>query len=72
MQDPALVPIAKEYGKTVAQILIQYTLQKVRFLGGASFNCRDGSRFQSRLGKRESSATPRFSIGKSLLKICRN
>ena len=29
LKDPALVPIAKEYHKTVAQILIRYTLQKV-------------------------------------------
>ena len=29
LNDPALVPIAKEYNKTVAQILIRYTLQKV-------------------------------------------
>ena len=28
LNDPALLPIAKEYGKTVAQILIRYTLQK--------------------------------------------
>lgn len=29
LSDPALVPIAEKYGKTVAQILIRYTLQKV-------------------------------------------
>lgn len=29
LNDPGLVPIAKEYNKTVAQILIRYTLQKV-------------------------------------------
>jgi diketogulonate reductase-like aldo/keto reductase len=32
LNDPALVPIAKESGKTVAQILIRYTLQKVHLV----------------------------------------
>jgi len=29
LNDPALVPIAEKYGKSVAQILIRYTLQQV-------------------------------------------
>jgi len=32
LKDPALVPIAQKYGKSVAQILIRYTLQKVSIL----------------------------------------
>jgi hypothetical protein len=32
LNDPALVPLAKKYSKSVAQILIRYSLQKVQCL----------------------------------------
>ena len=41
LKDPALVPIAEKYGRTVAQLLIRYTLQKV-YLISDLINCRDG------------------------------
>lgn len=31
-EDPVLVPLAKKYGKTTSQVLLRWSLQKVRFL----------------------------------------
>jgi diketogulonate reductase-like aldo/keto reductase len=67
LNDPALVPIAKAHGKTVAQILIRYTLQKV---GPApqrakAADDRDGSHSPSRSQRNGLLAMRRSLIGNS-------
>jgi diketogulonate reductase-like aldo/keto reductase len=74
LKDPALVPIAKAHQKSVAQILIRYTLQKV--FCSTEIVCADGDRdgllCPSRSRKSELSVMHRSSTGTSRPMTCRD
>src|SRR6266436_9862928 len=67
---PSVAELAERYGKAPAQILLRYSLQKVRqsLKSASNFNrefpmgCRDISRFPNHRRKNESSQTPSYSI----------